>query len=122
MIPAHCKRKISSIIKKYKENKNFESATTRNSQCVKLSFVKKTQNILMSGVPPRNLSSNFIKRYLLMSALPFSPNLPIASIVGYFEMKLSLILMYTGFFSSTALCLIHLDKAAVCLSALSVWV
>lgn len=71
MIPAHCKRKISSITKKYKE-KNLESATTRNSQCVKLSFVKKTQNILVSGVPPRNLTSNFIKRYLLMSALPFS--------------------------------------------------
>lgn len=33
-----------------------------------------------------------------MSALPFPPELPTACIVGYFEMKLSLILMYTGFF------------------------
>lgn len=63
---------------------------------VKLPFVKKTQDSPMNRVPPRNLSSNLMERYL--SALPFPPALPSARIVRYFEMRLSLILTYAGFF------------------------
>lgn len=79
-----------------KTNKNVDSATTGNSQCVTLHFVKKTQDSPMNSVPPRNLSSNWIKRYL--SALPFPPALPTARIVRSFEMRLSLMLTYAGFF------------------------
>lgn len=91
------KEKYQALPKNTKKtNKNIESATTGNSQCVKLHFVKKTQDSPMNSVPPRNLSSNLIKRYL--SALPFPPDLPTARIVRYFEMRLSLMLTYAGFF------------------------
>lgn len=95
------KEKYQSLPKNTKKtNKNVESATTGNSQCVKLHFVKKTQDSPMNSVPPRNLSSNLIQRYL--SALPFPPDLPTARIVRCFEMRLSLTLMCAGF-SSAAL-------------------
>jgi hypothetical protein len=84
------KRKKNSSNTKNRR-KQLRSLSTRNRQYVKLNFVKKAQKFLMGSVPPRDLSSDLMERWLLMSDQAY--------VRRDLEARWSLTPTYTGLFS-----------------------
>ena len=97
------KEKMQAIQKIWR--KQIRSLSTRNRQYVKLNFVKKTQKFLMDTVPPRNLSSDLMKRWLLMSDHAFS--LPLLTSEEVLKWGCHLMWVFAGLFSSPCCTLSH---------------